>query len=169
MKLKNSILTNLRMTKHLFKAAPAFCGMNFLNTFFNTITYIILTLWYKALIDEIIYSKEGFAKIGAGFMFYYLITIANFITNSWVKNNFNEKQKVRINEYYKKTIYEKSVEKSVESYQSEQYRNHLHNAVYNDGNYLYTFSEKVFDLLDAIIMFVFFSIFFGICILFLSY
>ena len=156
MKLKNSILTNLRMTKHLFKAAPAFCGMNFLNTFFNTITYIILTLWYKALIDEIIYSKEGFAKIGVGFMFYYLITIANFITNSWVKNNFNEKQKVQINEYYKKTIYEKSVEKSVESYQSEQYRNHLHNAVYNDGNYLYTFSEKVFDLLDAIIMFVFF-------------
>ena len=101
MNLRDSISINLRMTKHLFKASPNYFLINLLRTLWNTFAFIFRTLFYKYIIDAIVYSKNRLEHIAVLFLVYILISVVNDIINDWVGIYFNERQKVKIEKYYK--------------------------------------------------------------------
>lgn len=161
LKLRDSISINLRMTKHLFKASPSYFLINLLNTLLNSFTFIFQTLFYKYIVDAIVYSEIRLEHIAVLFFIYNVITIVNNITDDWVNIYFNERQKVKIATYYKEFIFKESTEKKLENNHSEQYMDLLQDAIYNDGSYLSSFSKRIFGLADAVIIFIFFFSVFG--------
>lgn len=161
MNLRDSISINLRMTKHLFKASPNFFLINLLITLWNTFAFIFQTLFYKYIIDAIVYSENRLEHIAVLFLVYNFIETVSGITNDWLGIYFNEKQKVKIEKYYKELICRESVEKSLENTNSEQYMDLLHDAVYKNGTYLFAFSVSLRELINAVFMFLFFFSVFG--------
>lgn len=161
LKLRDSISINLRMTKHLFKASPSYFLINLLNTLLNSFTFIFQTLFYKYIIDAIVYSENRLEHIAVLFLVYNVISIVNNITNDWVNIYFNAGQKVKLSKYHMEFIFKESTEKKLENYHSEQYRDLLHDAIYNDGSCLSSFSERIFGLADAVLCFIFYFSVFG--------
>ncbi len=163
MKQRNFIDLNIEMTKRLFKASPKFFCINLINTLFNTFVFIFQTLFYKYIIDAIIYFETSPKDILWKLLCYYMVTVISYISNYWVKDRFNVIEKVKISLYYKKWICNESAQKSVSLYGSSEYKDKLYNAVYGDGDYLFSFSERLFGLIDGIIVLLFFiKLFFGL-------
>ena len=160
MNLRDSISINLRMTKHLFQASPNYFLINLLRTLWNTFAFIFRTLFYKYIIDAIVYLESRLEHIAVLFLAYTLISIIDAIINDWVGIYFHERQKIKIEKYYKEFICRESAEKSLENTNSARYMDLLHDAVYNDGNYLYSFSINLFGLAgDVFTLLFFFSVF----------
>lgn len=156
MKIGKSFTLNFEMTKHLWKASPWYFGINLANTLNNAICFLVQTLFYKYIIDGVIYSRLTWDGVVISFLLYYAVSLANDIINFRVINNYNEKEKVRLRLYYKKVMYGKSSGKDIAHFSSQAYLNMLNNAVYNDGNYLYVFSERLFGLVNNCLVFAFF-------------
>ena len=68
MRLSKCIALNVEMTKHLFKASPGYFWVNLANTLLNTFTFIYQTLFYKYVIDEIVYSKISVENVVVKFL-----------------------------------------------------------------------------------------------------
>lgn len=151
MKLKETLLLNFSMTKHLLKASPRFFIMNFLNTVIDVISYLFQMLFYQKVIDLIIYSSPALQDAAKFFLFYYLMCTLFFSVNYLITTYFNEKEKVKINLYYKQMIYTETVKNKMEYYHSSDYGDRLYNAVYHDGSYLFSFANRLFSLLNAIL------------------
>lgn len=144
---------NLEMTKHLMKASPKYIIVNSVDTVVGAASAVLQILFYQKLIDLVIYSEPPIAKIAVSFLLYYFLCTAAKAFNHWVTLVFNEKEKQRIYLYYKKMIYTESVKKKIEKYSSETYRNMLHNAVYHNGDYLYSFAVQLLGLMSSVISF----------------
>lgn len=156
MKWDENISLNMRMLKHLFKASPGYCIVNAINTVCNSVLFIIRTMFYKYIIDAVVYSKGSVQYIIVSFLIYYLLMIVSYSINFKIQNVYNEKEKIKIAQYYKNLICRESVKKSISNFGDREYTDKLHNAVYSDGEYLYRFAGIIFDFADAVVVFFFF-------------
>lgn len=156
MKWNESMELNMRMLKHLFKASPRYFIVNAVNTVCNSLSFIMQTLFYKYIIDIVVYSKESMESIVVCFLLYYLLMLVSYSINFGIDCNFNDREKIKIAQYYKKMICGESVKKSISNFNDREYADRLHNAAYSDGEHLYHFAEILFDFANAVFMFVFF-------------
>lgn len=156
MKWSESIKLNIRMLKHLFKASPGYCIVNAVNTVFNSVFLIAQTLFYKHIIDIVVYSKESIEYVIVSFLIYYLLMTAFYSIDFGIRSDFNEKQKIKIAQYYKNLICEESVKKSISNFSDREYADRLHNAAYSDGERLYSFAGIIFDFVNGVVNFIFF-------------
>lgn len=156
MKWSESIKLNMRMLKHLFKASPGYCIVNAVNTVCNSVFLIIRTLFYKYIIDVVVYSKESIEYVIVSFLIYYLLMTVSYSIDFGIRSNFNEKQKIKIAQYYKNLICGESVKKSISNFSDREYADRLHNAAYSDGEHLYNFAGIIFDFVNGIVNFIFF-------------
>lgn len=161
MNLKHSMLLNLKMIKLLQKASPGYLFINLINMLANTLFFVIQTLFFKYVIDTVAYSENSLEEIAFQFLLYYVSLSISYILNLWVNNYYNEREKVKINLFYKRMIYTASSKKSAQKYNSEENVSLLENAVYSDGSCLYAFADKVLELINSIILFLFFIDIFG--------
>lgn len=156
MKWNESIVLNMRMLKHLFKASPGYFIVNAINTVCNSLFFIIRTLFYKYIIDIVVYSKGSIEYVIVCFLIYYLLMTVSYSINFKIQNNFNEKEKIKIAQYYKNLICGESVKKSISNLSDREYAGRLHNAAYSDGEHLYNFAGIIFDFVNGVAIFVFF-------------
>ncbi len=156
MKWSESIKLNIRMLKHLFKASPGYCIVNAVNTVCDSAFLIVRTLFYKYIIDVVVYSKESIEYVIVIFLIYYLLMTVSYSINFKIQNNFNEKEKIKIAQYYKNLICGESVKKSISNFSDREYADRLHNAAYSDGEHLYSFAGIIFDFVNAVVTFIFF-------------
>lgn len=156
MKLRECLILNIEMTRHLFKASKGYFWINLINVLFNSFAFIFQILFFRYIINTVIYDKTNSKHVVLLFLLYYIISVVISIVNYKIRNQYNEKEKIKINLYYKELIYKESSEKNIKNYNTEEYVNKLHNATYTEGACLYSFVDKVFNLIDAIIAFGFF-------------
>lgn len=156
MKWSESIKLNIRMLKHLFKASPGYCIVNAVNTVCNSVLFIVQTLFYKHIIDIVVYSKRSIEYIVVSFLIYYMLMTVSYSINFIINNNFNEKEKIRIAWYYKNLVCGESVKKSISNFSDCEYADRLHNAAYSDGEHLYSFAGIIFDFVNGVVTFIFF-------------
>jgi len=142
--------------KHLLKASPGYFIVNAVNTVCNSLLFIIRTLFYKYIIDVAVYSKGSTESVLVCFLIYYLLMLLSDSVNFCIQNKFNEKEKIKIAQYYKNLICRESVKKSISNFSDREYADRLHSAAYSDGEHLYTFAAIFFDFLNGVILFAFF-------------
>ena len=156
MKRLESFSVNLRMTKYLFLASPSYFIVNLANTLLQSAGFIFTTLFYRYIIDFVVYAKGTLKDIILRFTFFYIVIILLGLANNWVKYKYNLREKIKITLYYKQVICNESARKGLKNHSSEQYMNQLYQAVYHDGDYFYKFSGLLFGFLNAAVMFLFF-------------
>lgn len=156
MKRFESLSVNFRMTKYLFLASPSYFLVNLVNTLLQAAVYIFMTLFYRYLIDFVVYAKGTLKDIILRFTIFYIVIILFKLVGDWVKYKYKLREKFKITLYYKQVICNESARKGLKNHSSEQYMNQLYNAVYHDGEYFYKFSGLFFGFLNAAVMFLFF-------------
>lgn len=163
MKRFESLSVNLRMTKYLFLASPSYFLINLANTLLQSAAFIFTTLFYRYLIDFVVYARGTLSDIILHFTVYFIVLALLRLVNHWVREKYGLREKLKITLYYKQLICNESARKELKNHSIEQYTNQLYHAVYHDGEYFYKFSGLFFGLLDAAVMFLFFSECFSIC------
>lgn len=156
MKWDESISLNMRMLKHLCKASPGYCIVNALNTVCGSVLFMIQTMFYKYIIDAVVYAKGSVEYILVSFLIYYLLMAGSYSINFRIQNVYNEKEKIKIAQYYKNLICGESAKKSISNFSDREYADKLHNAAYSDGEHLYRFADIIFDFVNAAVVFIFF-------------
>ena len=156
MKRLKWLSVNLRMTKYLFLASPAYFAINLVNTCIKSAMFIFMTLFYKYLIDFVVYEKGTLKDVILDFSIYYFIYAILQLVDNWIscKYNLNEKRKMLL--YYKRFICQESVKKGLKNYSSLQYVDKLYHAVYHEAEYLSSFSRRIFGFVDSLAVFLFF-------------
>ncbi len=157
MKRLEAFSVNLRMTKYLFLASPSYFAVKLAHTLFQSAGFIFTTLFWRYLIDFVVYAKGSFSDMILGFSIYYMVRLFLNLVNNWVTYKYNLREKIKGTFCYKQLICNESIRKGLKNHSTEQYVNQLYNAVYHDGEHFYSFSKLLFGLLDTIVTFVFFS------------
>lgn len=75
MKRFESLSVNLRMTKYLFLASPSYFLINLANTLLQSSAFIFTTLFYRYLIDFVVYARGTLSDIILSFSIYYIVTL----------------------------------------------------------------------------------------------
>lgn len=156
MKWNESMKLNMCMLRHLFKASPRYFIVNAVNTVCNSLSFIFQTLFYKYIIDVVVYSKESMEYIVVCFLLYYLLRLISYSIDFGIDCKFNEREKIKIAQYYKKLICGESVKKSISNFNDCEYTDRLYNAAYSDGEHLLNFAGIIFDFVNAVFTFIFF-------------
>lgn len=156
MKWNECMALNMRIYKHLCKASPGYCIVNAVNTICNSLIFIIQILFYQHIIDIVVYSRKSMVYVSVCFFVYYLLMTVHYAIDFRIKSSFNQKEKIKIAQYYKKLICEESVKISLANFSDCEYADRLHNAAYSDGEHLYGFAEIIFDFINSVITFLFF-------------
>lgn len=153
MKFKNALMLNIRITKLLIKASPGYMLMNIMEPIINSLSILLQILFFQKLIDFIIYRTPQIQKVAIYFFLYIAFYSTARIFTYWVTCKFNEQEKAKVCLYYKNLIYNKSAKIKRDYYNSQEYLNKLHYAIYNEGTNIFSFTESVCSLLSAIISF----------------
>lgn len=161
MKLKNIMSLNLKMAGHLTKASPGYLPVKMADAVAGVLGSLLQMLFFQKLIDFVIYTNPPLPEVAVGFFLFYLLCMAVKSFNYWVNNIFHEREKAKIERYYKRMVYSEVVKKGLKNYSSEQYRDMLYNAVYNDGSCLYAFAGNLCSLVSAVITLVSVGYLFG--------
>lgn len=156
MKRFESLSVNLRMTKYLFLASPSYFLINLANTLLQSAAFIFTTLFFRYLIDFVVYVKGTLNDIILHFTVYFIVLALLRLVDHWVREKYDLREKLKITLYYKQLICNESARKELKNHSFEQYTNQLYNAVYHDGNYFSSFSGLFFGFLDAVVTFLFF-------------
>lgn len=156
MRWSESIRLNIHMLKHLFKASPGYFMVNAVNTVWNSVFFIFQTMFYKYIIDAVVYSNKSIEYIVFGFLIYYLLMTASYSIDFKIRNIYSEKEKIKIAQYYKRLICGESVKKAIANFSNCEYADRLHNAAYSDGEHLYNFAQILFEFVNSIVTFIFF-------------
>lgn len=159
--IKEKFLLQLRMTKHLHRAAPYYLPINLLNAAVGAVWYILQILFYQRLIDFILYTSPPFSVAALYFSCYYIAYLAFRLFDQWVSLRFNRREKEKTRCYYKKMVYTESAKKKLENYNSEEYLNLLYNAIEHGGESLLLFADRLSILLNSLICFIAVIIIFG--------
>lgn len=161
MDLRHSMEVHRKMIGLLRKASPGYIWVNLFNTLSNTFFYLVQLLFYKYVVDLIAYSEGSLEEAALCFLVYYVLCFVSYTLNLWVKNHYNELQKVKIRLFYKKLICTESSKKDIQKYSSGEEVNLLENAVYNDGSCLHAFADRMLDFMGSVILLAFFADIFG--------
>ncbi|MDE7327379.1 MAG: ABC transporter ATP-binding protein/permease [Lachnospiraceae bacterium] len=151
--IKNKLLLQCKITGHLHKASPAYLLINLLNAAGGAVCYILQILFYQKLIDFILYNSPALPTAALYFFGYQVFCLVYRLFDQWVTVRFKEREKAKVRRYYKKMVYSESAKKKLENYNSEEYNNLLHNAVYNDGEFLFLFADRLCILFGALLCF----------------
>ena len=160
-KLRDCLSVNLRMTRELFKASPSYFAVKFIATILYVTTNIFQIYFLKYIIDSIIYSESDLQNAAKLFLIYFMVLILVNAIGAWINYDFTQRKKNIISNYYKKMVYDISVKKKTSYFNSDSYLNHLHNVIYQDGEYLYAFSERLFDFFYSLFTFIFYFVIFA--------
>ncbi|MDE7298372.1 MAG: ABC transporter ATP-binding protein/permease, partial [Lachnospiraceae bacterium] len=150
-RLRENLSVCFRMTGHLMKASPRFFVLNLLNAAVYAVSNPVQMLLYKKIIDLIVYSRVTLQTAAKYFALYYLLNQFLFVFHYLVDTNFNEREKIKINLYYKRFIYEETGRNRLEYCGDSAYMDRLYSAVHHDGSYLYRFAERLFSLVYSVI------------------
>lgn len=161
MKIKEIISLNRWAAGHLRKASPYYMLVNLAEAAVNSASTVLQIIFYQKIIDFVIYQNERLWEIAVRFLFYFLFRAAVWNYSGWVMRKFNEQEKVRINQYYKKMAYAQTAKKGLCNYNSDKYQDMLYNAVYNEGDCLFSFVSYDCSLLYALISFTSLACLFG--------
>lgn len=156
MKWNESIALNMRMLKYLFQASPGYCIVNAVNTVCNSLLFVMQIVLYRYVIDGVVYSRASVKQIAVYFFIYYGIRTVSYAIDHGIQNNFNEKEKIKIAQYYKNLVCGESVKKSISNLSHAEYADRLCNAAYSDGEHLYHFAGAVFGFVNDMVVFLFF-------------
>ncbi len=157
MALKKIFKLNIEMTKHLFRASPKYFIINLLNTIINQACYMFQTLFLRHIINIIVGNEVLLGKVTVYYTFYYSVIILCNMFIFKIDELYNHEEKVKICNYYKNLIYSASVKPDLKTFDGYDYQDKLYQAVFNDGDYLISFSENLFRLISSVISLVFVS------------
>ena len=151
MQLKARLLINFTLLKHLMEVSPLFFIANLINTILEVLGGLFQMVFYQKMLDLIVYSHISLEQTIIYFIIFYFVNIVLFVVNYLITTYFNEKEKIKINLYYKQMIYTETIQNELACYNNSTYMNRLHNAIYHDGSYLYSFAFRLFSLVNAIL------------------
>ncbi len=153
LEIKNKFLLQLKIMGYLRRAAPAYLPVNLFNASVGALYYIVQILFYRMLIDLILYDSPSLFAAAMYFLGYQVFCLAYRSFDQWVSIRFKEREKAKVRQYYKKMIYAESAKKKLENYNSEEYLNLLYNAVYHNGDSFFLFADRLCILVGSLICF----------------